>query len=119
MAVPSSLGYKLGPAGDIRTCYSKLEEVDTLRQGGMFGDAARRAAWEPADDPRCQQFRAAGDSSWLLGHCFKIIMMQVRGGARLRNCVRLGLNAATLAVCRRDLPWWRARSSDKEIRRIS
>ena len=64
----------------------------------MFAAAARRSEWEPADDPRCQQFRAAGDSSWLLGHCFKIIMMQVSVRSA-KKCVRRGLNSERRRAC--------------------
>jgi hypothetical protein len=60
-----------------------LEFLDPLGPVGAHGDwaaahdlAARRDEWVPVDDPRCQQFRPPADTSWLLGNCFKIIMMQ-------------------------------------------
>ena len=67
---------------------AELTEPWGLQSGGVAGyghdwwDNAEswsdndRRSWVPSDDPRCQQFRPAPDSSWLLGNCFKIIMMQ-------------------------------------------
>ena len=42
---------------------------------GDGGDVGVRLAEGLSDDPRCQQFRAAPDSSWLLGNCFKMWVM--------------------------------------------
>ena len=59
--------------------YSSFENIGNYHSTHGTDEffASRRAVeWEPSSDPRCHQFRPAADTSWLLGNCFKIIMMQ-------------------------------------------